>query len=373
MLALAGSRDQAKVVFAYALAFIRRSPILSGMIKNVTAHEIQLKNHVTVAVHSTSFRLIRGRTLLGVVFDEVAYWRDDTSANPDIETYRAVRPSLARTGGMLIGISSPYRRAGLLHQKYKDHFGVDDDDVLVVQAPTTTLNPTIDKPVIAKEMLPMPRAHSEWGAEFRNDVSALLEDQVIEDAIDHARPLELPPRAGRKYHAFTDASAGRHDAFTITIGHVEGKDEEAHWVCDVVRGSAAPFDPRSTAREYAALARAYGCSKIVGDNFAGEWVAAAFIDAGARYERSPLTKSALYLESLPRLIGVWFRSLITRSFCASYADLNAASIAAAKILSTTADMAVMITRTRLLAACTSRCTRCAGRRRAPVQSALTDS
>jgi hypothetical protein len=53
------------------------------------------------------------------------------------------------------------------------------------------------------------------------------------------------------------------------------------------------------AQEYAALARDYGVSKIVGDNFAGEWVSASFADAGMRYERSPLTKSALYLEALP--------------------------------------------------------------------------
>jgi len=26
---------------------------------------------------------------------------------------------------------TPYRRLGLLHQKYRDHFGVDSDDVLV--------------------------------------------------------------------------------------------------------------------------------------------------------------------------------------------------------------------------------------------------
>jgi hypothetical protein len=140
-----------------------------------------------------------------------------------------------------------------------------------------------------------PNARSEWGAEFRTDVSSLLDDQVIEDAVDRARPLELPPRGGREYFAFTDPSAGRHDAFTFCIFHCEGEG----WICDVVRGRQAPFDPRSVAQEYAALAHEYSCTKIVGDNFAGEWVAAAFADAGAKYERSPLPKSALYLEALP--------------------------------------------------------------------------
>ena len=296
VLVLAGSRDQASMVFSYAAAFLRRSPILRKMIANVTAHEIRLTNGVTIAVHSNSFRLIRGKTLLACVFDEIAFWRDDTSANPDIETYRAVRPSLARTGGMLIGISSPYRRAGLLHQKFKTNYDVDDDDVLVVKGGTAQFNPTIDQAVIDKEMLADPEsARSEWLAEFRSDVASLLDDVVIDDAIDHARPLELPPRSGRRYHSFTDPSAGRHDAFTLTIGHLE---DEA-WVCDVTRGRAPPFDPRTVAHEYAQLSRDYGCTKIIGDNFAGEWVAAAFRDAGATYERCLLTKSQLYLEALP--------------------------------------------------------------------------
>ena len=42
-------------------------------------------------------------------------------------------------------------------------------------------------------------------------------DAVVEDAIDHARPLELPPRNNRRYHCFVDASADRHDAFSCAI------------------------------------------------------------------------------------------------------------------------------------------------------------
>ena len=37
---------------------------------------------------------------------------------------------------------------------------------------------------------------------------------------------------------------------------------------------------------------------MIGDNYSGEWVAAAFKNAGVIYETSPLTKSAIYLEVL---------------------------------------------------------------------------
>ena len=92
---------------------------------------------------------MRGRTLVCAILDEVSFWRDDASANPDVETYRAILPSLATTGGMLVGISTPYRKIGLLHQKHRDHFGADDDDVLVTQGSSLTFNPTLNTRVIA--------------------------------------------------------------------------------------------------------------------------------------------------------------------------------------------------------------------------------
>jgi hypothetical protein len=201
---------------------------------------------------------------------------------------------------MLIGISSPYRRSGLIYTKFRDHFEVDDEDVLVVRAGTSVLNPTIKQSVIDKEIAKDPEGgRSEWLAEFRSDVSALFDDAVIEGAIDYGRPLELAPRGKHKYHAFTDASAGRHDAFTLCIGHLEGAKGEETFIADVIRGRLAPFDLRTVAEEYAQLAHAYGCKKVTGDAFAGEWVSTAFRDAGAKYETSPLNKSPLYLEALP--------------------------------------------------------------------------
>ena len=138
------------------------------------------------------------------------------------------------------------------------------------------------------------------------------------------RPLELPPRNNRRYHCFVDPSAGRHDAFSCAIGHCEGNKGEETWVCDVIRGRLAPFDPRTT--EYAALARSYGCTKIVGDAFAGERVSAAFRECGIRYEVSPLTKFALYLEALPGFNRSVFTT--TKGCCASCAGWTGASIAA---------------------------------------------
>jgi hypothetical protein len=75
-------------------------------------------------------------------------------------------------GSRIIGISSPYRKSGLLWNKFKRHFGRDDDDVLVIQAATRTLNPTIDQTFIDQAPTGSSvRARAEWLGEFRSDIA----------------------------------------------------------------------------------------------------------------------------------------------------------------------------------------------------------
>ena len=172
-----------------------------------------LRNRVVIGVHAGSFRTVRGRTLLAVVADEVSFWKDESSALPDVETYRACMPSLASTGGMWIGISTPYRRLGLLHQKHRDHFGQDGDDVLVVQGNSKAFNLMLDAMLIESAMAADPEsALAEWQGEFRSDIAQFLGDELIDGAVDNGRPLELSPRSNLRYVAFVDPSGGRGDS-----------------------------------------------------------------------------------------------------------------------------------------------------------------
>jgi hypothetical protein len=296
VLVLAMSLEQAKVVFNYALAFLRSSPVLQNEIAETTRNEIRLKNGIVIAIHTNSFRTVRGRTLLAAIFDEVSFWRDDTSATPDSEVYSAVLPSLATCNGLLVGISSPYRRVGLLHAKHKQHFGVDGDDVLVVQGSSKKFNPLLTDAVIEAQRAADPTAaSSEWDAEFRADIAAFLDDVLIEGAIEHGRPLELSPLMGSYYRAFTDASGGRGDAYSVAVGHKEGE----YFVIDVIRGTHPPFDPHEVTRQYAVLLKQYRIGEVTGDHYAAEWVAGAWRDCGVSYVRSDINKSQIYLEALP--------------------------------------------------------------------------
>lgn len=87
---------QSRIIFGYAKGFIETSPVLRSEIAGMTANEIRLRNRVVIATHRNSFRTVRGRTLLAVIFDKSAFWRDKTTTNPDIETVCA-QPSQRAT------------------------------------------------------------------------------------------------------------------------------------------------------------------------------------------------------------------------------------------------------------------------------------
>ena len=70
---------------------------------------------------------------------------------------------------------------------------------------------------------------------------------------------------------------------------------------DLVREVHPPFSPDAVVSEFAATLKAYRCSTVTGDRYAGEWPRERFRVHGIRYEPSSKTKSDLYAELLPLL------------------------------------------------------------------------
>ncbi len=129
---IAADRRQAGVVHRYVSALLHAVPMLEALIANETKESIELTNRIVVEVHTASFRSIRGRTVVGAICDEVAFWRSEDSANPDTEILNALRPSTATVpGSMVLAISSPYARRGELWRAFRNHYGQAHDRVVV--------------------------------------------------------------------------------------------------------------------------------------------------------------------------------------------------------------------------------------------------
>jgi hypothetical protein len=294
---LACDRDQGRIILNYIKSYFDNIPPLRDMVRRQTADGLELRNDVSIEISTNSYKSVRGRAFLLTILDECAYYSDENSARPAEEVYAALKPGLSTLpGSMLIGISSPYRKSGLLFSKYRKHFGQNDDDVLVIQAATSQLNSTIDPAIIAKALEDDPAAaRAEWLGEFRDDISGFVDAEIVQACIvDGVRER---PRSPHRHFGFCDPSGGSADSMTLCVSHREGDKV----IIDAIRERRPPFSPADVCFEFAATLKSYGISDIQSDRYAGGWPVEAFGAHGIRVEQSAKPKSDLYLDLLPLL------------------------------------------------------------------------
>jgi hypothetical protein len=153
------------------------------MVTRETRDGFELANGVDIVVATNDFRSIRGRAVLLAILDECAFYRDERSSSPDTELYNAITPGMLtlRDQAMLIGISTPHTKSGLLWNKYREKYGIDDPDVLVVKATSMQLNPTLPVEAIEAEIAtdPGPK-RAEYLCEWREDISGFVSSEIVE-------------------------------------------------------------------------------------------------------------------------------------------------------------------------------------------------
>ena len=173
---------------------------------------------------------------------------------------------------LLIGISTPYRKSGLLYRKFRDHFG-EDGDALVIKAPSTTPNPTLDQSIIDDAMADdLAAASAEWLAEFRD---GWVGRELIEGAVDHGVQSRAP-QPGISYHTFCDPSGGASSSFTAAVAH----SDNGTAVLDRLVEIKAPFNPDRATADGAEVLKSYDVYKTTADRYAAQWVVAAFARHG---------------------------------------------------------------------------------------------
>jgi hypothetical protein len=177
---IAADRRQARVLMRYVRGFFDALPMLGALVERETADGLDLKNRVSIEIHTASFRSLRGYRVVLAIADEVAYWAIDGS-NPDREIITALGPALARTpGSLLLLISSPFARKGELWRLYQQHFGKDGRG-FVANASTLTMNPLFDAGAIE--------------AAFEDDAIAAASEYGSDGRVEFRRHRELR-RAG---------------------------------------------------------------------------------------------------------------------------------------------------------------------------------
>src|SRR5262245_65494437 len=112
------------------------------MIVDQRTYYIEFTTGVTIMVKASDFGGVRGPTIACVVADEIAFWPSQ-GANPDDEVLSAIRPAMATIpDAKLLCISTGYAQAGALYEDHKEHYGKDDDEILIWKCSTDRVHPT---------------------------------------------------------------------------------------------------------------------------------------------------------------------------------------------------------------------------------------
>jgi hypothetical protein len=293
---VATNMDQAKIILNYVKAILDLTPFLRGMVHRELADSVELKNGTEIVVKPASWRSSRGFTCGLLILEELAFFRFETdSALRDKEIYTAIKPGMINIrNSLVIGISTPFARQGLLFQKYKKHWGK-DSKVLIWQSPTWIMNPTLSERKLREEELEalgVAEFNAEYGARFREDIEGYLPLEIIERAVVKGQTI-IPAQPNIFYHAFCDSSEGLHhggDSMTLAVVHEQRKKV----ILDAILESIPPFDPGVVIQEIAELSRQYRIRKITQDRHAIAWIANDLKPYGIEVEISDKTKSQIY-------------------------------------------------------------------------------
>lgn len=111
----------------------------------------------------------------------------------------------------------------------------------------------------------------------------------------------LPPEPERRYYAAVDMSGGSSDDACLGIAHAEGKTAVLDLVAKQIGG--VPFNPRDAIRQFVAVLKSYGISRVTGDAYSGQTFRQDFQGHGIQYEMRSTSASELYERLEPAING----------------------------------------------------------------------
>lgn len=160
------------------------------------------------------------------------------------------------------------------------------------------MNPTVPERIIERAYERDPAsAAAEYGAQFRADLEQYISRETV-DRCTREEPTDLPPVRGVQYAGAVDPSGGSgQDSMTLAISHRDGE----RVVIDTVREIKPPFSPAEAVTEFTAVLKEYGCRRVTGDRWGGEFCREPFRTAGIEYELADRPRSDLYRDTLPLL------------------------------------------------------------------------
>lgn len=278
--------DLASQALSYIKGDIARKPRLAAMCE-VLADEVVIDRgggkHVTIQTVAAGRggAGLRGRSLLGALLDETAFFRDETTGVVnDRALYKAIAPRVI-AGGQVIVQSTPWARTGLLYDLYRECYGR-PGEALVAHAPTRLLR--TDKKILSyveREYARDPEnARVEFGAEFGSATATQwLDPEALERAVLPAwEPNQ--PRPGDEIAAGGDLGFARNSSSLVVARRPPGGVVELLLVEERRPEPGKPLRPSEVCRAFAMQLRALGLRTLYADRHYAETAREHLDEAG---------------------------------------------------------------------------------------------
>ena len=222
----------------------------------------------------------RGRTLVGAVLDECAFFRDEDYQVNDEECYEAVSARILPDGQVILPSTPWVEGVGMLWKLHKENFDRRDDQgkilspvtALVAHAPSLLLRPgnvKLEKMIERAEKIDPDNAAREFGAQFMPPTKELFFDpNAIERAVSYEpipRRIDLSwPRCiaadfGFKYDSSTAMCIAYNGTKYIVIDSIELRPSPG-----------APLKPSVVVDSIAEFAKKYQCPFVIADSYSRE-------------------------------------------------------------------------------------------------------
>lgn len=285
----------ARTCLEYIVGALESSPKLRKRIVSRTADSVQIRRTTDKRVVSLEMlpasrggAAARGPSLVGVVFDESAYFRSEGAIINDQEIFRGVMPRLVR-GGQALVVSSPWLQEGLLFEMFTQNYNA-PHNALAIHAPTRLMranDPGLLADIDADAELDPEYDGREYRAEFESTGSSSFFDGTAIDAAV-SPTLAVPRRSsGGQIAICADAGFKRDASSCVVVERGSNGMLTVLHIDELLPQRNRALVPSEVIGRWAQIAKSYGVYEVSTDQYYAESTKEILAGHGIRLRSVP--------------------------------------------------------------------------------------